>query len=139
MDVHLGAVLAATIAMFAVGAVWYMGLFAKLWGTMHGFDKLSKKEQKEMQSKMGPYYGAQMLVTVLSAIVLSGLISQMPTVSAYKIVFSIWLGFVMPAQVSAVMFGGTETKWMAKKMLIMSAETLIRLLVAAWVITQIQM
>ena len=138
MEIDIVAVLAATVAMFAVGAFWYMVPFGKLWGQIHGFDKLSKKEQKEMQSKMGPYYATQLLITVVSAGVLSGLLSQMPTVSPYRIVFGIWLGFVMPAQVSAVIFGGTEPKWIAKKIAVMTTGTLVNLVVAAWVIAAIQ-
>ncbi len=138
MEISWLAVIVATIAMFAVGAVWYMVFFSKTWGEIHGFDKLSKKEQKEMQSKMGPYYAVQLIVTLISAVVLAGLLSQMPTVSPYKIVFMTWLGFVMPAQVSAVFFGGTDQKWTVKKICIMSAETLLHLIVAAWVINAVQ-
>ena len=138
MELNLGAIVAATIVMFAVGAFWYMVPFGKTWGKMHGFDKLSPEQQKAAQSKMAPFYAVQVAVTVLSATVLSGLQSQMPTVSLYKIVFSIWLGFIVPAQISAVVFGGTESKWIVKKSSIMAAETLIHLLAAAWVVTTIQ-
>ncbi|MCA9328888.1 DUF1761 domain-containing protein [Candidatus Saccharibacteria bacterium] len=138
MEINIWAVIAATAAMFAVGAAWYMGLFSKMWGEMFGFDKLSKEKQKEMQNQMGPWYGVQLAMTLLSALVLSSLASQMPTVSLYKIVFSIWLGFIVPVTVSGVIFGGTETKWMKRKILIQIGESLAHLLVAAWVIGLIQ-
>ena len=48
MGVDYMAVLVAAVVMFAIGALWYMVLFAKQWGEMFGFDKLSKKEQKDL-------------------------------------------------------------------------------------------
>lgn len=132
------AVLAATGAMFAVGAFWYMVPFAKQWGKIHGFDKLDKKTQKEMQAQMGPYYFLQIVVTVLSAFALAKHISLLPSYSVYSLASLVWAGFVLPTQVSAVIFGGTEAKWIFKKISIMAGEALVHLLVAAWVISAIQ-
>jgi len=137
-DISMGAVLAATVAMFVVGAVWYMGLFAKHWGVIHGFDKLDKKTQKEMQSKMGPYYGAQIVVTIFSAFVLAKLIGLLPEYSVFTLALLLWFGFVLPTQVSAVIFGGTEPKWIGQKISIMAGEALAHLLVAAWVIDKLR-
>jgi len=135
MDVNLVAVLAATVAQFVVGAVWYMGLFSKQWGEMFGFEKLSKKEQKEMQAKMGPWYGVQLLVTALTAYVLAYLIGALPAVGVYTLAVWVWLGFVVPTQVSAVIFGGVEAKWIPRRIIIMAGGSLACLLVAAWVIS----
>ncbi len=138
MEIDYAAVAAASLAMFAVGAIWYMVLFAKQWGTIHGFDKLDKKTQKEMQSQMGPYYAAQVLVTIASAFVLAKLMAMLPNYSPYMLAILIWVGFVVPTQVSAVIFGGTEGKWIKQKLMIMKGESLAHLLVAAWVISMIQ-
>jgi len=135
MDINWVAVIAAAIAMFAVGGFWYMVPFGKIWGEMHGFDKLSKKEQKEAQSKMGPYYGAQIVVTVISAAVLAHFIVALPNVEFYKIAFWLWLGFIVPTEVSAVIFGGTEPKWIVKKIAISIGGSLACTLIGAWVIS----
>jgi hypothetical protein len=135
MEVNLIAVLAATIAMFAVGAFWYMVPFAKVWGDMHGFDKYSKKEQKEMQAQMGPYYGAQALVTFVSAWVMAHFMAVLPDTVWYVLAFWLWLGFIVPTTVSAVIFGGTEGKWIGKKIAIMVGGSLLPLLAGAWVIS----
>lgn len=135
MDVNVWAVLAATVAMFAVGAFWYMVPFAKTWGEIHRFDKLSAKQQKEMQSRMGPFYGAQLVVTIISAYVLAYFMAALPMVSPFELAGWLWLGFVVPTQVSAVIFGGTEPKYVIQKIAIMAAEALLHLLVAAWVIS----
>ncbi len=138
MDVNLWAVLSATAVMFFVGAVWYMALFAKQWGEIHDFDKLTEKQQKEMQSKMGPYYAAQLIITVVSAFILAKLISLLPQQSVFTTAGMVWLGFVVPAQISAVIFGGTKPKYIAQKIAIMTGEAVLHLMAAAWVISLIQ-
>jgi hypothetical protein len=137
MEVNILAVFFATVVMFAVGALWYMVPFAKAWGDMHGFDKLSEKQQKSMQSQMGPLYGAQLVMTVLSAWVLTAFISVLPEYSPYLVALLVWAGFVLPAQVSSVIFGGTESKYVLSKIGIMAGESLLHLQVAALVISLI--
>lgn len=134
MEVNLAAVIVATIVMFAVGAVWYMVLFAKKWGEMHDFNSLTKQEQKEMASKMGPFYGLQLLMTVISAWVLAYLMVLLPDTSPAIIALLAWIGFVLPADVSSVIFGGTPGKYILPKILIQAGEALVRLVLAALVI-----
>lgn len=136
--VHIGAVLAATAAMFAVGAFWYMVPFGKIWGKIHDFDKLSKKEQKEMQAKMGPWYGVQVLVTIFSAAVLAKLMVLVPDYSPYSLAFLVWLGFVVPTEASAMIFGGSKPEYVWHKIFISIGESLLHLMVAAWIINTIQ-
>ena len=134
MTMNMWAVLAATAAMFAVGAFWYMVPFGKIWGEIHGFDKLSKKEQREAQAKMGPFYLVQLVVTIVSAWVLARLMTLLPGYSPFTLAGLVWLGFVVPAQVSAVIFGGTEGKYIVQKSSIMAGEAVVRLMAAAWVL-----
>jgi hypothetical protein len=135
MEINFLAVLVATVVMFIVGGLWYMGPFAKAWGEMHGFDELSKDEQKDMQTKMGPYYGLQAFVTLLSAGALAYLLAALPNVGWYVIAFLVWLGFIVPTEVSSVIFGGTEGKWIVKKIAISIGGSLACTLVGAWVIS----
>ena len=135
MEVNILAVIVATVAMFAVGAVWYMVFFAKKWGQLHDFDSYSKEEQKAMAAKMGPFYGLQLLMTLLSAWVLAYLMVQLPNMSPVLIAIAVWAGFVLPADVSGVIFGGTKPKDIAAKILIQAGEALLRLVVAALVIS----
>lgn len=135
MEFNWLAVLAAAAAMFAVGGFWYMVLFAKAWGKIHGLDKLSEKEQKEIQSKMAPLYGVQILVTLLSAWALAYFLTMQPDVRWYITAFLLWVGFIVPTEVSAVIFGGTEGKWAAKKIIISIGGSLACTLVGAWVIS----
>lgn len=135
MEGNLVAVLAATIVMFAVGAVWYMVFFSKQWGEIHGFEKLSKNEQREMQSQMGLLYGTQMLVTFVSAWVLAFFLALLPNVAWYTLAFLLWLGFIVPTEVSSVIFGGTEGRWILSKIVISIGGSLACILAGAWVLS----
>jgi hypothetical protein len=132
MEVSIGAVLVATIVQFVVGAIWYMPLFGKLWGQMHGFDKLSKAEQKEAQSKMMPLMVTQFVFTILTVYVLAHFMTKLPQYSPYELVKWIWLGFFVPTHVSAVLFGGTDSKWVVKKILVLAFGSLVVLLAGAF-------
>jgi Protein of unknown function (DUF1761) len=138
MEVSLIAVVAAAVMQFAVGAIWYMPLFGKMWGEMFGFDKLSKKEQDKAQKEMMPWMGVQFLITVLTSYVLAWSIANVTTVSVYTLVFLIWIGFFVPTQASAVIFGGTEAQWIKRRILIMAGGSLACLVAGAFVINLIQ-
>lgn len=134
MNVNLLSVAVATVAQFIVGAFWYSALFGKLWGKMHGFDKLSKEVQDKMMKEMGPIYGLQFLVTILTAYVLAVMVSVMPADwNVYMLATLLWLGFVVPTQASSVFFGGTESKWIANKIAVQAGGSLACLLAAAFV------
>jgi hypothetical protein len=135
MNVNLMSVVAATLVMFAVGAFWYMVPFGKMWGKIHGFDKLSKKDQKEMQSKMGPWYGVQLIVTGMSAWALACLISLLPDKSPYYVATLVWLGFVLPTTAGNMIFGGSPEGYVWHKIAISGGESLVHLLAAAWIIS----
>lgn len=135
VEVNVWAVLAATVVMFIIGAFWYMVPFGKMWSKIHGFDKLSKAKQNEMSKKMGPWYGVQLLVTIVSAYVLAMLIALLPDQSPYFIAFMVWLGFVVPTEASSQIFGGAPEGYVWHKIGISVAEALLHLLAAAWVIS----
>jgi hypothetical protein len=131
MSINYLAVLVASIAQFVIGAVWYMPLFGNLWGQIHGFNKLSKAEQKEAQKQMMPLLIVQFVVTVITTVVLAKLLVLVPSYSAYTLALMVWVGFFVPVQVAGVIFGGTEPKWIVKKVLILSGGSLVCLLAAA--------
>lgn len=135
MQFNYLAIILATLVQFAIGAVWYSALFGKLWGKIHGFDKLSKETQDKMMKEMGPYYGLQLLVTIITTVVLYIFIVFLPSNwNVYALAGFFWLGFVLPAQVSAVIFGGTDKKWIAKKIAVQSGCALLCLEAGAIVI-----
>src|SRR4051794_12868668 len=110
MSVNYVAVLVASIAEFVVGAIWYMPIFGKAWGEMHGFNKLSKAEQSQAQKQMMPMLVVQFIGTVITTVVLAKLLIT-TSYSPYTLGLLIWIGFFVPTQASAVIFGGTDPKW----------------------------
>lgn len=134
MDINVMAVLAATVGQFVFGAIWYGPLFGRLWGKMHGFDKLSKTKQQELMSKMGPVYVVQFLVTILTSLVLAKLMLLLPNYSAYALAMWVWLGFLVPANISANLFNGTAPEWLIKKNVIMCLAALGYVLIAVAII-----
>lgn len=135
MQMNYVAVLAASVVQFIIGAIWYTPLFGKLWGKIHGFDKVPKAEQKEMMKQMGPLLGVQFLVTIVTSFVLTIFITMLPRDwNVYGLAFFFWIGFVVPTQVGAVIFGGTAPKWIVTKIAIMAFGSLACLEAGAAVI-----
>lgn len=135
MEVNLVAVLVATAAMFAVGGVWYGVVFGKAWGKIHGFDKLSAKKQKEMQSQMAmPYFG-QLVATFFTAWVLAYFMNELPALSIWTLAFWIWLGFMMPTTYGVIAFGGAPEGKATVKFLISATGSLACVLVGVYVLS----
>ncbi len=126
----------ATLAQFILSFIWYTFLFGDLWGKIHGFDRKSKKEQESMQKEMFPLLAVQMLMTFVTTTVLALFFAELPsTWHAYGAAGWLWLGFVAPTQVASVIFGGTENKWVTRKILVMSGASLVNFMTAAFVLS----
>lgn len=138
MDIHYVAVGIATVLQFIVGAVWYMPLFGKLWGRIHGFDTLSPEVQAQAQKDMMPLLLVQFVVTIVTTVVLAMFIGALPASwNPYGIAGFVWLGFVLPTQISAVIFGGTKPEWVVKKIAVASGASFVCLMVAAAVLSMV--
>lgn len=132
MELDYLAIGVATVLQIICGWVWYMPLFGKTWGAMHGYDQLSEEEQDAAQKEMWPYLGFQFLGTLMTTFVLALFAAELPSEwNTYGIAGFFWLGFIVPTQVSAVMFGGTPKQWMVKKTAIMAGGSLACLMIAA--------
>ena len=129
------AILIASIAQFIIGAVWYMPIFGNTWGKIHGMDTVPPEELKVMQRKMWPLLLAQFVVTVVTTVVLAIFVTNPPQGwNVYALAGFLWIGFVVPTQVSAVLFGGTKPEWVITKILIMAGGSLLCLESAAIII-----
>lgn len=136
MEVNYLAILIASVLQFIFGAIWYTPVFGKLWGKIHGFDGYSKEQQKEMMKSMGPLLGAQFVVTIVTTVVLATLLTHTTSSwSAYAFAGLCWLGFIVPTQISAVLFGGTKPHWIVPKILIMAGGAFGCMMIAAAVLS----
>lgn len=131
-DIHYAAVLIASILQFVCGAFCYTFLFGSLWGKIHGFDRVPKEEQERMMKGMLPLYLVQFAVTVVTTFVLAMFMGAVPVSwNAFGVAAFVWLGFMLPTQASGVIFGGTEPKWIVKKIAVMAGASFMCLMVAA--------
>ena len=135
MYINYLAVLIASVLQFIFGAIWYMPLFGKMWGKIHGFEAHSKEVQEKMQKEIMPLLVVQLVVTVITTFVFALLLNGFPADwNIYGLAAFFWLGFVVPTQVSAVIFGGTKPEWVVTKIAVMAGASLGCLEIAAAVL-----
>ncbi|HMR55475.1 MAG TPA: DUF1761 domain-containing protein [Candidatus Doudnabacteria bacterium] len=135
MDINFVAVLVAAVAQFIFGAIWYMPLFGNLWGKIHGFERNSPEAQEEMKRGMLPLLAIQFIGTVVTTAVFALLYKDMSSEwHTYGFAGFLWLGFIVPTQIAAVLFGGTDPKWILKKILIMIFGSLGCMMILAFVL-----
>ncbi len=138
MEIHYTLIIAATVAQFILGALWYSPLlFGKWWMQIMEMAQLSKEEQKNMQKAMAPFYIVQILLTLLSAFVLAMFVQylQMANVGfhAYGVAGWIWLGFIAPTQIASVIWANTKREYWWKQIFIMTSYQLVGLMMTAWI------
>ena len=150
MHINYLAIIIAAVAQFIIGAIWYMPLFGNLWGKIHGMEKVSKEDRQKMMKSMGPFLALQFLVdrTQKAAVAVLGTVaivsltrprcSNSWCLSSEKLAKAMaaffWVGFVVPTQVSGVIFGGTNPKWIVAKILVQAGASFLCLEVAAAII-----
>lgn len=106
---YLGVLLAAVVAM-ALGFLWYSPmLLGKQW--MKEKDCTPEQMKKE-QKEMGKWYGLSFVVSLITAYVLAHVMFLSANYFNYPMLqtgittaFWMWLGFVMPVQLTATIFG----------------------------------
>lgn len=121
VNVNYLAVLAAAALSMALGFLWYSpAVLGKPWMKLKGYTSEALKAE---QKKMGPLYGLSFLVALVTAYVLTHIMTLSrnfygydPVMTGVTSAFWAWLGFVMPVQVTATIFGdnlpaGRHGKW----------------------------
>ena len=108
MGMNLWAVLVCALVDMVFGFLWYSPvLFANPWMKLMGFDPNDKAKVAEMQKGAGPSYAMSLVASILSAAVLSKIIT-ISTVNSplygMKIAFAVWLGFVTTVQLTGALF-----------------------------------
>jgi len=132
MELNYAAIVVAAVVQFIVGAIWYMPLFGNAWGKIHGFDQVPPEKQKEMSKEMMPMLAVQFLMGLITAAVLGLFYASLPSEwHAFGMAGFFWLGFMMPTNVSAVIFGGTKPGSVMAKILISAGGSLACMMAAA--------
>ena len=109
IGVNFAAVLVASLDAMGLGFLWYSPIIlGKAWMKEHGFTAESlKKAQKEM----GKLYGLSFVISLITAYVLLHVMKLSQNFFHYSMLqtgltsaFWMWLGFMMPVQMSATIF-----------------------------------
>lgn len=138
----MGAVVSAV-----VGTVWYNPAWTPM-GKWHmrylGFDKLSKERQdalrREMAPKMWKTYGAQLALSLLSALFIGAVTGYSvqngaPASSVFFYVLMIWLCFTVPMVGQNILWGTTEGELAWKRFFSESFSNLVTYLIIAFIAT----
>lgn len=136
MESNLFLIILAAVSQFVLGALWYSPLlFGKLWMSIVGAEGCSEEEKKAMQKQMTPFYALQFLITVLYTFVLNVLLVNATSYDPYAVALLVWLGFVVPIQVSGVIWGGTKKVLWVKQICIMTSYQLVGILIATFILS----
>lgn len=114
-EVNYYAIILAGILSMVFGFLWYSPLlFGRQWMKLSGYTSDSlKKAQKEM----GKLYGISFVLSLVTAYVLSHVITLSENYYGYSSLstglitaFWMWLGFMMPVQLTGEIFGAKNWK-----------------------------
>lgn len=131
-------IIAATVAQFILGALWYSPLlFGKWWMQIMECTHLSKAELQKLQKEMSPFYALQFFLTLITTWVLANNItySGLSGAAVYYYAIFMWLGYMMPVSVSAVVWGNTKRRFWLKQIFVMLSMQLTGILLATFILT----
>ncbi len=136
IDLNYPLLITAVVAQFILGAVWYSPLlFGKWWMQIMECTEMPPAELKKLQKEMAPFYGLQLLLTILTTLSLTTLMTLIPQFSPYYTAFFVWLGFIVPTQIAGVIWANTERKFWLKQMFVMVSYSIVGLMLAAWILS----
>lgn len=138
-------IIVATIVQFVVGALWYSILFGKNWARIMGMDRLAKADLEKLQKTMGPFYGLEFLLTLLTTIALDSAISFYSSINrpldytarvefGLTVAFFLWLCCIVPTQISGVIWSNTKREYWPQQIAIMAGMKCIGMLLATLIL-----
>lgn len=134
-------IIIASLAQFGLGALWYSPvLFGTWWMQIMEATHLTKEELQKMQKAMAPFYLVQIALTLVSTYVLAMFVYYLKMAGvgfhAYGVAGWVWLGFIAPTQVAAVIWGNTKRKFWGKQIFVMISYQLVGLMMAAFILSR---
>ena len=109
LNINYLSLIIATVASTVAGFAWYGSLFKEPWMKLMGYTKKSMEAAQQGMEKM---YALSTLMTVLMAFVLQHTMQLSQTFyettalsAGISTAFWMWLGFVLPVQMTRVIFG----------------------------------
>ena len=135
MQIDYMLIVVASLAQFVLGAVWYSPLmFGKWWMEIMEVTHVPQEELKRIQKQMAPFYALQLVLTLFSTFALANLTIATPF-SIYHVAFWIWLSFIVPTQISGVVWANTKKRFWAKQIFVMTTYQFVGLMLAAFILS----
>lgn len=126
----------ASLVQFILGALWYSPImFGKKWMVIMGASNCTKEELQKMQKQMTPFYLLQFVLTIVFTWELSHVLGAGTLLNPYFLAFATWIGFIVPIQVSGVIWGSTKKEFWLAQILIMTSYQLVGIMLATWFLT----
>lgn len=118
IDVNYLAIIIAAITSMVVGFIYYSPfVVGKPWMKLMGYKEGDMKPKNDEMAKL---YGTSFVLSLVTAFVLSHIIAMSEAYFNYSMVqtgltsaFWVWLGFVMPVQMTDVLFSKKPIKLFA--------------------------
>ncbi len=131
---YIAVLLVAVVWMWAA-MLWFGPLFWDLWMKIHGWENMSKKELKKQQKWMEKYMALEAINTFIMVWVLAFILGITTAYSPYLVAFLLWIGFLYPIVVSAVIWGADNKKWYCHKIAVLAGFNLVFIMLAAFLLT----
>jgi hypothetical protein len=112
MDVNIWAIVLSAVASMVIGSIWYGALFGKVFEKACGMDQWTPQQKAEAQKKMASSYILQLVASLVMFYVLAMFISDrgdMTVVGGIVTGLWVWIGFIVPTQLGAAIWGGNMT------------------------------
>ena len=126
------AVFGISILSWVAGALWYGPIFGKTWMKIHHD---GKADIQPSMKGIGSLLFVEFIMTFLMVAVLAFLMTRIPDAPGFRIAILVWLGFVLPASTSVVLWGKDEKKYMCKKIALIVSYRLIFLMLAGYLLS----
>jgi hypothetical protein len=136
MEINYALVVAATVAQFVIGAVWYSPLmFGKMWAKINGMTNWTKEEMQKYEKSMTPFYALQFLLTLLVTVSFANLLVYLPDLKIYEAAFWLWSGLIVPIQAIGVIWGNTPKKFWIAQIGILVSMQFVAFMLMAWILS----
>lgn len=116
-----GVVGSGVLVSVILGSIWYGPLFGKKWMSLMGVDPNDSKRMEEGKKNMWKMYGIQMVSSAVTIAVLTIVVQNFDAILPKEIIgisLLVWIGFVVPTEVGAVLWSGKSFKNMREILLI---------------------
>lgn len=124
------------VVQYVIGALWYSMIFGKQWLAINHPNGLpSKDEMSKMEKEAVPFYGLQLVLTIVTVVVQMHFIKL--NISEWLLTsFLIWLGFLAPIAIQGVIWSDPSNKKKALQIGILCLNYLVTAIVSGFLITK---